>query len=348
MSTPSALRAPSFCVGELAICWEQSPEANALERFYPARCGQAKAVPSLSTNGSGAPRAQPLTGNRGVHVYAKFDAVRPKPYVSRSMNPLCSVWLGGAWLVLGCTSNPYYIGSACPPGAAGAVDPCHSGGADAGAGDTGVSFALDLDQSGASHLGDDLELPGGMVRATLRLRGERATATDWPTEQGTTLSRGTGTSAPGLDAPFTDATLAVGLAPDAPTYVAADGAAGSIDGDDAAIEVVLRTAPGAAIIAKIGTATGWSLDTTPAGELSLDLRDAQRTATIVSEPLAPEAWYHCLFWVSRSSGGRCDCNGRPGMATDLTALGSVASSASLVIGGAGTSGADRVELAHLG
>src|SRR5438874_9974709 len=99
---------------------------------------------------------------------------------------LLLAWLAGASLALGCTSNPYYIGAACPPGTA---SPCGGAGADGGGADAGVSFALDLDQSGASHLGDDLELPGGAVRATLRFRGERATASSWPSEQGAVLNR---------------------------------------------------------------------------------------------------------------------------------------------------------------
>jgi hypothetical protein len=249
--------------------------------------------------------------------------------------------LAGAFVSVGCTSNPYFIGALCPPGD-GTTDPCRGGGTDAG---SGPSFAVDLDQSGASRLGESLELPGGAIPATLRLRGERATASEWPSDQGSLLRRAMGTPTPGLEAPFTDETSAVGLATDAPAYAADDPTPGSVDADDAVFELVFRTAPGVSAIDKRGTGTGWSLATTSAGELALELRDGQRSATVVSAPLVARAWYHCLVWMSRG-GARADCNGREGAAADLGALGSLASSANLAPGGGDPTAGAGIAIAH--
>ena len=60
------------------------------------------------------------------------------------------------------------------------------------------------------------------VAPALRLRGERATASAWPTDGAEALAKGPGAPTPGLGAPFTDATRAVGVARDAPAYVASD------------------------------------------------------------------------------------------------------------------------------
>src|SRR5262249_45729919 len=136
---------------------------------------------------------------------------------------LVFAWLAFARLVAACASNPYYIGAECSP----SVEPCGPGGADAG-----VHFAVDPDQSGAPPPRDALPLPRGAVRATLRLRGERATATEWSADEPFVLSRGAGAPTPGRAAPFTDGTSAVSLAPDAPTYVASDAQAGSVSADD--------------------------------------------------------------------------------------------------------------------
>ena len=100
-------------------------------------------------------------------------------------------------LLSACTSNPYFIGAACP-GASDASAPCATGGsAGSAAGGTGggagaagaagsasdLSFALELDHSGASHLENELALPGGNVSASLRFRGETATLQDWPSDR---------------------------------------------------------------------------------------------------------------------------------------------------------------------
>jgi hypothetical protein len=236
----------------------------------------------------------------------------------------------GAWA---CTRNPYVIGSVCP-----------TAGVDAGADadprcsmvlPAGGTLAADFDHSGASALGP-LMLTGGAVAPTLRLRGERAAATGWPTESGSVLGRGTGVPSPGLGAPFTDGTSAVGLPADAPAYVAGDATLGSIGADDFALEVVLRAAAGASLLAKQAGATGWSLHADASGDLLLDLGDGDAThaAEIVSEALTTGAWYHCLFWVSRAEGGRADCDGHEGVPVTLPALGALdAPTAPLSLGG---------------
>jgi hypothetical protein len=253
-----------------------------------------------------------------------------------------STWLVGASLLGGCTSNPYFIGANCRPGDAAAnADPCGAPGSD-----QGLSFAVDLDQSGASRLSDELQLPDGPVQATLRFRGESATANDWPSAEGPLLARSLTTPFAQLEAPFTDGTRAVGLASDGPTYLADSAEPGSVDADDFASEVVLRAPPGASVIDKRGTGAGWSMKTTPTGALVLELHDGQRLVEIASLPLIAGAWYHCLFWMSRSAGGRAYCNGREGGPTDLGVLGSLAGATHLTIGGGSMAVDDRVQLAH--
>jgi hypothetical protein len=53
-----------------------------------------------------------------------------------------------------------------------------------------------------------------------------------------------------LEAPFTDDTRAVGLPAGASSYVAIVNTAAALGGDDFAIEVVLRTTPGATLFQK--------------------------------------------------------------------------------------------------
>src|SRR5258706_11598680 len=120
-----------------------------------------------------------------------------------------------ALLLLGCSSGPHLIGAACPgaDGPSATAKPCASAGAaGASAGDSGLSFAVDLDHSGVSQLGAELELSAGMRAASLRLRGETATPLLWPADDGV-ASLGVA-AAPGLrlQAPVTGGTPAVGLA----------------------------------------------------------------------------------------------------------------------------------------
>ena len=274
-------------------------------------------------------------------VHARMKLMRRAWTAALARGALLLPWLGRASMLAGCTSNPYVIGANCPSedSGASAVDPCRTGVA------RGVSFALDLDQSGASHLSNELDLPGGIVQATLRFRGESATGSEWPSDQGPSLVRSGGAPVTRLEAPFTDGTLAVGLAPDAPTYVADSAQTGGVDADDFVVELVLRASPGASVIDKRGAGVGWSLKTTAAGALALELQDAGRLVAILSEPLVARAWYHCIFWMSRSGGGRAICNAREGAPVDLGTLGDLASMANLEIGGSSVSN-DKVELAH--
>src|SRR5205823_3086244 len=71
-----------------------------------------------------------------------------------------------------------------------------------------------------------------------------------------------------------------------------------------------------------------------------------RVVVVSSEPLVARAWYHCIFWVSRSGGGQAYCNAREGAPTDVSTAGSLASMTNIVIGGTSL-GNERVELAHL-
>ena len=228
---------------------------------------------------------------------------------------LCSA---AAALLLGCTSNPYFIG---------AVD---QAGADT---DPNLSFAIDLDHSGASFLGSALELPSTKVPAALVLRGEQATPQAWPSDHGALSAASTLLPTVALPAPFTDGTRAAQLTANDESYVGS-GALGAVGTRDFALEVVLRGAPGVGIatISAPLERKGWSLSTTADGALALALQDATQIKTVTSEPLVTDAWYHCLIWVSRTAGGRVDCNGRAGPTTDLSALGDLQSSSALSVG----------------
>src|SRR5258708_5819192 len=137
----------------------------------------------------------------------------------------------GVVVASGCTSNPYVIG---------ALSMSEDGGTQADAPNQGLSFAADFDRSGVSFLGDTLALTSGTLGATLRLRGERAGVDGWPADAGPILARAGGMPRLGLEAPFTDATRAVEIARDAPTYVAQSAGIGSVDSDDFVLELVLR------------------------------------------------------------------------------------------------------------
>lgn len=262
-------------------------------------------------------------------------------------------------LLVSCTSNPYFIGASCPD-ASDASTPCASGGnagsaaggTAGGAGTAGaagtasdLSFALDLDQSGASHLESELALPGGNITASLRFRGETATLQDWPSDQGALLIKNAVTPSVQLEAPFTDGTRAVGFSSTETAYIAQSAEPGEVGADDFALELVLRAAPSATIMGKRTALAGWSLALDADGALTLDVADEQLTLQLASQPLVPMAWYHCLFWVSRAAGGQAFCNARPGTATTLDALGSLGSAAPLTVGGGGSSSAGS-ELAH--
>jgi hypothetical protein len=227
-----------------------------------------------------------------------------------------------AWLVLAagaCTRNPYVIGTICPAlGAdAGVPDPrCGSTATPNG------TLVVGLDSSGTSAPAfGALPLASGDVAPSLRLRGERATASAWPTDGTAVLAQGPGTPTPGLGAPFTDATRAVALPAAAPGYVASDSSVGAVGTDDFALEVVFRALPGATLLAKQSGAIGWTLSTTATRALELDLGDGRQAAAIASAPLTSGAWYHCLVWVSRAAGGRADCDGSAGALTPLIPLG---------------------------
>jgi hypothetical protein len=273
--------------------------------------------------------------------------------------PIAAPWAVVCLLLVACTSNPYFIGASCPdtsdanaPCGAGGAAGSATGGAAGVAGTAGaagnasdLSFALDLDQSGASHLESELALPGGNITASLRFRGETATLQDWPSDQGALLIKSAATPVVQLEAPFTDGTRAVGLTSAQTTYIAQSADPGEVGADDFALELVLRAAPGASIIGKRTALAGWSVAVGPDNALTLDVADEQQALQIASEPLVPMAWYHCLFWVSRAAGGQAFCNARPGPATALGALGSLGSAEPLTVGGGASNGAGS-ELAH--
>jgi hypothetical protein len=223
----------------------------------------------------------------------------------------------------GCNENPHYIGDVCP-GAAPGSGAC-------------ATFSVGLDRSGVSLLPMDLALPGGSLSPAERLRGETAKDTVWTADAGGELGRSAGslTLTLGLEAPFTDDTLAVGFASGASSYVAVASTTGAVGRDDFAIELVLRAAAGATLFDRRAGATGWALSEGADGALILAIADAtQTTATeIASAPLVEGAWYHCMAWIGRADGGRVDCNGRVGALVPLSGLGDLDGAASLAAGG---------------
>ncbi|HEX2873246.1 MAG TPA: hypothetical protein VHP33_18435 [Polyangiaceae bacterium] len=273
--------------------------------------------------------------------------------------PATAPWAVVCLLLVACTSNPYFIGASCPD-ASDASAPCNTGGsagsatggsagaagmAGAAGSASDLSFALDLDHSGASQLTSELTLPGGGITASLRFRGETATLQDWPSDQGALLIKSAAAPVVQLEAPFTDGTRAVGFSSTETSYIAQSAEPGEVGADDFALELVLRAAPGSSILGKRTALAGWSVALGADGALTLDLADEQLTLQIASEPLVPMAWYHCLFWVSRTAGGQAFCNARPGAATALGALGSLGTAQPLTVGG-GAAGSAGSELAH--
>jgi hypothetical protein len=229
-----------------------------------------------------------------------------------------------------CNVNPHYIGDVCP-GAPAGTSAC-------------VTFSVGLDASGVSQLPVALTLPTGPVQPIERLRGEMAMDGVWTADVGGELDRSAATPTVGLEAPFTDDTLAVGLAATAPSYVAPVGTTAALGADDFAIEVVLRAAAGATLFEKRAGTVGWLLHERDDGALALGATDSvQGPATeLASEPLVEGAWYHCLAWLSRRDGGRIDCNARAGSLVDVSALGDLDGASTLAAGG-GTASA-RVAL----
>ncbi|HEY0713321.1 MAG TPA: hypothetical protein VGF45_11655 [Polyangia bacterium] len=212
--------------------------------------------------------------------------------------------------------------------------------------ETACRLAIDLDKSGTSNLPDELTIGMTTLAPAFRYRGEAATAAMWPGAPGPALARGTGVPVLALDAPFTDATRAVGLGGTGAAYAAAAPDVGTLANDDFVLELVLRAAPNATVASK---GAGWVVTTLGNGALALDLNDGARTVRAgTSEALSARAWYHCLFWVSRSSGARIDCNGRSGMIADpaaIAGLGSLGTAGTLAIGGTSPAAGDDVQLA---
>jgi hypothetical protein len=207
--------------------------------------------------------------------------------------------------------------------------------------DHGVSFALDLDQSGTSRL-TNLELGADSLAPTVLFRGEDATLKSWPAVFGLSLTA-IGTPKIGLLAPFTDGTRAVELGAAGEGYVAESADTAAVGSDDFALEFVLRAAPRVTLADQRGSGIGWAVRTTVDGALSLELQDANQLFTITSQPLSSGAWYDCLFWVSRALGGAVYCDGRAGSPSDLSALGDLTSAAPLALGG---SSGENAELAY--
>src|SRR5258708_22400260 len=172
-----------------------------------------------------------------------------------------------AVLLGGCTSGPYFIGAACRGTECGG-----SGGTSAGAAGTNSSdltFAVDLDDSGASHLKAELVVAGNAVQAALRFRGESATVSDWRSDEVGLLVSGAATPSTQLEPPFTAGTRAVGLPSDAATYVAESAEEGDAGAGDFALELVLRVALGATIVDKRSGGVGWAARGSAAGSLVL-------------------------------------------------------------------------------
>jgi hypothetical protein len=237
--------------------------------------------------------------------------------------------------VAGCGVSARSIGAVCPgPDGGTPIDASCGGDGGPEASPTGTTLAVGLDRSGTSLLDERLAVGGATVPAALRLRGEQANDTQWPSQTGGALARGAG--AVGLDqvAPFTDGTRAVRLGTGV-GYAAAEPSVGAVGADDFALEVILRATPAGSVADKLRTGgPGWTLASRETGQLVLTVLDASSAVDIVSEPLPTGAWIHCLYWVSRSAGGRADCDGRAGtLATVPANLGTLDGPTPLSVGG---------------
>jgi hypothetical protein len=241
-----------------------------------------------------------------------------------------------------CASNPYIIGGFFSTTDGGQL-------ADGGqAADGGTSpfdaqaatFLVNFTATGNSRLLPDPTM--GLATTQLRWVAEKANPTSWPSDQGPVLSASSGTTpSTSLPAPFADPNArAVGLATSGTTYAATDPKLGAFDQNDALFELVFRATPGATLVDKRAGGAGWSLVTSSAGALTLELDDGTTLVPVASQQLTAGAWYHCLAWVSRGTAGqaRVDCDGRAQAPTNLTGLGSVFSSAPLTVGTAGPGG----------
>jgi hypothetical protein len=275
-----------------------------------------------------------------------------------------------AWLLLlsssaiaagGCLDGPYVIGRQCVAGdpdcgsdpADGAI-PDGGGAPDAGCGDggcAGLRFHLPLDASGPSRLGP-FEIAGRALAPALRLDGARATATGWVATVGADLELGEVGSAPALaqPAPFTDGAEAVGFESESAVYRAVDAASGDLGAASAVIELIFRAAPDTVLVDGLEGGVGYRVAMASDAALRLSLGDGSATAEVASAPLVEGAWHHCLIYVARLAAGdargRVDCNGQPGAEVALGALGPLASTAALEVGGDGAS-AGASELAEL-
>src|SRR6185503_9590360 len=184
---------------------------------------------------------------------------------------------------IGCARRAYVIGAVCPGADGGTPIDASCG---VGPPPAGTTFAVALDKSGVSFLERTLPLAAGPVAPTLRLRGEHATMTAWPSEGGGPVLTGASGATLDLGTPFTDATRAVGFISSSPAFFANDDAVGAVALDDFALEVVLR--PAAGTVAEHGAgAVQWTLAGRPTGELVLTLDDGDPThvADVVSPPL---------------------------------------------------------------
>jgi hypothetical protein len=301
------------------------------------------------------PAGQTLVLCGGTADHETEVAVRAS--IVRSVRAACglaaalAVCAGGG----GCVADRYIIGAydagGIAPGGGGGASGGAAGGSDGGAPTAAACsaggscrFSVDLNLNGVSFLPEALALPPGAVTASLRYSGTRAASDGWHADHGSLLAPAAGVTQQALATPFIDATVAVGLATDAPSFVATDGAA-AVSTGDFVVELVFRAAPGAPIVGQGTTAAGWSLATNSAGALVLALGDGTHAAQIVSEALSARAWYHCLVWVGRGQGGRIDCDGRAGVLTDLAGVGDVSAASPLTVGGAAGGALLGVQLA---
>ena len=245
---------------------------------------------------------------------------------------LAPMWVGAA----ACANDSYVIGVVCP-----AADAAPSADPRCAPASGGTTLAVDFTTTGASALGP-LALPSGNVAPPLpsgnvapawRLFGQGASPASWLADVGGSLT-GTAMASANDAAPFTDGTRAAVLAA-TPSYTTADMTTGAVGADDFALEVVLRASAGATVSDKRAGAVGWSLQENAGGQLVLTLDDgAAPVVEIASESLTTNAWYHCLFWVSRAVGARVDCDGRMGAVVAVpSTLGTLDSSATIVAGG---------------
>lgn len=198
--------------------------------------------------------------------------------------------------------------------------------------DTGcetATFAVLLARSGPELVPRRVDVGSVSLPWVTSLMGADASPNVWLAQpSGSLAGDGSARIAPG---PFTEG---------APRVLAGTPYAGALvdaSGADFAVEIVFRATASTALMRRSNGARGYMLGTDAVGTLHATLEDGATSLDVVSPALVPDAWHHCVLYVSRArteaDGARLDCNGRAGVAVDVRGLGAIDVDAPVAVGG---------------